>query len=81
MKDLIPVAGNGLLDRRAFLRGGAALAAAIEHGTGDEPIEIRIWTKRQNPNRFLWLSLSSVDAGQNMSSAGCEVWTQCWSPF
>ena len=24
---LRPVAGNGLLDRRAFLRGGAALAA------------------------------------------------------
>src|SRR5436853_1278910 len=29
MKDLIPVAGNGLLDRRAFLRGGAAVAAAM----------------------------------------------------
>jgi sulfane dehydrogenase subunit SoxC len=29
MKDLIPVAGNGLLDRREFLRGGAALAAAM----------------------------------------------------
>jgi sulfane dehydrogenase subunit SoxC len=25
----VPVAGNGLLDRRAFLRGGAAMAAAI----------------------------------------------------
>ena len=25
----VPVAGNGLLDRRAFLRGGAALAAAM----------------------------------------------------
>ena len=24
-----PVAGNGLLDRRAFLRGGAAVAATI----------------------------------------------------
>src|SRR5437870_5441760 len=29
MKNLIVVAGNGLLDRRAFLRGGAALAAAM----------------------------------------------------
>src|SRR5919206_3337777 len=29
MKDLIPAAGNGLYDRRAFLRGGAALAAAM----------------------------------------------------
>src|SRR6266446_1263524 len=29
MKDLIAVAGNGLLDRRAFLRGGAALAAVM----------------------------------------------------
>src|SRR3954464_2635764 len=29
MKDLIPVAGNGLLDRRTFLRGGAAFAAAM----------------------------------------------------
>jgi len=27
MKNLVVVAGNGLLDRRAFLRGGAALAA------------------------------------------------------
>src|SRR5882762_408079 len=29
MKNLVAVAGNGLLDRRAFLRGGAALAAAM----------------------------------------------------
>src|SRR2546426_5246782 len=29
MKNLEAVAGNGLLDRRAFLRGGAALAAAM----------------------------------------------------
>ena len=29
MKDLVSVAGNGLLDRRAFLRGGAAFAAAM----------------------------------------------------
>ncbi|TMH60584.1 MAG: sulfite dehydrogenase [Betaproteobacteria bacterium] len=29
MEKFIPVAGNGLLDRRAFLRGGAALAAAM----------------------------------------------------
>jgi len=29
MKDLMPVAANGLLDRRAFLRGGAAFAAAM----------------------------------------------------
>ncbi|MBV9190315.1 MAG: sulfite dehydrogenase [Betaproteobacteria bacterium] len=29
MKDLVPAAGNGLYDRRAFLRGGAALAAAM----------------------------------------------------
>ena len=29
MRNMIPVAGNGLLDRREFLRGGAALAAAM----------------------------------------------------
>ncbi|HSU63688.1 MAG TPA: sulfite dehydrogenase [Burkholderiales bacterium] len=29
MEKLVPAAGNGLLDRRAFLRGGAALAAAM----------------------------------------------------
>ncbi len=29
LKSLEPAAGNGLLDRRAFLRGGAALAAAM----------------------------------------------------
>ena len=29
MAGVVPVAGNGLLDRRAFLRGGAALAAAV----------------------------------------------------
>ena len=28
-KNLEPVAGNGLLHRRAFLRGGTALAAAM----------------------------------------------------
>ena len=29
MEDLEVVAGNGLLDRRAFFRGGAAFAAAM----------------------------------------------------
>lgn len=29
MKELVPVAANGLLDRRAFLRGGAGVAAAM----------------------------------------------------
>jgi sulfane dehydrogenase subunit SoxC len=29
MEKFVPAAGNGLLDRRAFLRGGAALAAAM----------------------------------------------------
>src|SRR5712692_7266194 len=29
MKAFVPVAGNGLLHRREFLRGGAALAAAM----------------------------------------------------
>ena len=29
MEKFVPAAANGLLDRRAFLRGGAALAAAM----------------------------------------------------
>src|SRR2546422_2105911 len=33
MKNLVVVAGTGLLDRRAFLRGGAALAAAMTGST------------------------------------------------
>src|SRR2546430_9891887 len=33
MQNLVAVAGNGLLDRRAFLRGGAALAAADRKST------------------------------------------------
>ena len=48
MEKFVPAAGNGLLDRRAFLRGGAALAAAmtgysakaeplLEPGWGKEP--------------------------------------------
>ena len=39
LKDLQAVAGNGLLHRRAFLRGGAALAAAM---TGYTMVEISI---------------------------------------
>ena len=50
LKDLQAVAGNGLLDRRAFLRGGAALAAAIsgysfvESATA-EPLAEDAWSK------------------------------------
>jgi len=33
MEDLEVVAGNGMLHRRAFLRGGAALAAAMTGST------------------------------------------------
>src|SRR6266850_3685489 len=46
MKDLIPVAGNGLLDRRAFLRGGAALAAAMTgYSVKAEPLADAPWSK------------------------------------
>jgi len=37
-----PVAGNGLLDRRIFLAGGAALAAASAQA---EPLEVASWSK------------------------------------
>ena len=37
LKDLQAVAGNGLFDRRAFLRGGAALAAAMTGYALPEP--------------------------------------------
>src|SRR5262249_41433730 len=48
--DVQPVAGNGLLDRRAFLRGGAALAAAITGYTFvesalAEPVADDAWSK------------------------------------
>ena len=46
MKDLIPVAGNGLLDRRAFLRGGAALAAAMtSYSANAEMLTDAPWSK------------------------------------
>ena len=43
---LTPVAGNGLLDRRAFLRGGAAMAATMSgytlvKGAAAEPLKDR----------------------------------------
>jgi len=37
MENMLPVAGNGLLDRRAFLRGGAALAAVMTGYTVARP--------------------------------------------
>jgi sulfane dehydrogenase subunit SoxC len=50
LKDLQAVAGNGLLDRRAFLRGGAALAAAISgyafvESASAEPVADDAWSK------------------------------------
>src|SRR2546421_3749009 len=46
MKDLIPVAGNGLLDRRAFLRGGAAFAAAMTSYSAEaETLADARWSK------------------------------------
>src|SRR5438874_12527047 len=46
MKDLIPVAGNGLLDRRAFLRGGAAFAAAMTtYSAKAETLTDPAWSK------------------------------------
>lgn len=49
-KDVEAVAGNGLLDRRAFLRGGAALAAAMTGYTlvesaAAEPLADDPWSK------------------------------------
>src|SRR5437016_6545185 len=44
----VPTAGNGLLDRRAFLRGGAAFAAAITGyavKAGAEPLGEEPWSK------------------------------------
>src|SRR5205807_8372052 len=38
-----PVAGNGLLDRRIFLAGGAALAAGT--GAHAEPLAVDPWSK------------------------------------
>src|SRR5262249_53439998 len=41
-----PVAGNGLLDRRIFLAGGAALAAGIAGTTTQaEPLPVAPWSK------------------------------------
>ena len=46
MKDLIPIAGNGLLDRRAFLRGGAAFAAAMTtYSAKAETLTDPAWSK------------------------------------
>jgi sulfane dehydrogenase subunit SoxC len=46
MEKFVPVAGNGLLDRRAFLRGGAALAAAMTgYSVKAEPLADAPWSK------------------------------------
>jgi sulfane dehydrogenase subunit SoxC len=50
-----PVAGNGLLDRRAFLRGGAAFAAAISgyalpKPAAAEPLADDPWSKAAGAN-------------------------------
>lgn len=55
-QDLTPVAGNGLLHRRVFLRGGGMLAGAVVAGTAAdaltagaaraEPLAIPEWTVR-----------------------------------
>jgi sulfane dehydrogenase subunit SoxC len=48
-KDLIPAAANGLLDRRAFLRGGTALAAvtgyALVKPASAEPLKDEPWSR------------------------------------
>ena len=45
METFQPVAANGLLDRRAFLRGGAALAAAMTGYARAEPLSEAPWSK------------------------------------
>src|SRR3954464_8643595 len=45
MEKFQPVAGNGLLDRRAFLHGGAALAAAVTGYARAEPLAEAPWSK------------------------------------
>jgi sulfane dehydrogenase subunit SoxC len=46
MEKFVPAAGNGLLDRRAFLRGGAALAAAMTgYAAKAEPLAEPPWGK------------------------------------
>ena len=50
LKDLEAVAGNGLLDRRAFLRSGAALAAAVtgytvSRSAAAEPLADDSWSR------------------------------------
>jgi sulfane dehydrogenase subunit SoxC len=46
MEKFVPAAGNGLLDRRAFLRGGAALAAAMtSYAAKAEPLAEPPWGK------------------------------------
>src|SRR5213595_1276643 len=55
MKNLEAVAGNGLLDRRAFLRGGAALAAAMTGYTlagpaSAEPLADDPWSRAPGTN-------------------------------
>jgi len=46
MEKFVPAAGNGLLDRRAFLRGGAALAAAMTgYAVKAEPLGEPPWSK------------------------------------
>jgi sulfane dehydrogenase subunit SoxC len=61
MEELIQVAGNGLLDRRAFLRGGALFAGyALAGGAAAAPLADEAWSRTagttspvyEKPSRF-----------------------------
>src|SRR5258706_6954308 len=66
-KESAAVAGNGLLDRRAFLRGGAAMAAAITGYTviksaAGEPLADDPWSRTPGTGNTPYQQRSRYDA-------------------
>src|SRR5438046_3963114 len=83
MKNLEAVAGNGLLDRRAFLRGGAALAAAMTGYTlagpaSAEPLADDPWSRAPGTNVPAYGVPSRFEKSvvRTLSNPNGEPWTQ-----
>ena len=73
MKDLVPAAGNGLYDRRAFLRGGAALAAAMTaYSAKAETLTEAPWGKEPGELVPTYGTPSKHEKAARMDETGCE---------
>src|SRR5882672_8011367 len=78
LKSLEPAAGNGLLDRRAFLRGGAAVAAAMTGYAAAAPLAEDPWSRSPGATVPAYAGPSRFEKGvlRTLSNPGGEARTQ-----